>query len=377
MGQLSVSPSLMPRDRVDSISSSVGLLSTNGGTTKVKTRRSQLLQLLKMVVLTLIPAAILVVFIGIELDKTLKIDVGLKTLKKSIDESKTLGDFIHELQLELEAVTVHLALLNIENKGPLNHEIYEIHDQFMDTDAAFDSILWWPLDDHDTVEFKSPERFHAYLTINRNRFSIGNANATEAILFYERINLIFIEWFTNSLQDQTHQGELWKLLLAYKFIIRAKENTGIMAAYGEEYFIHGWLPKQDYINFINNDVLAIDHLESCFRFSTDVEHFYDYLIKQFENNYTQIKKLTELVKNDARNHTTSDDSSTWYNVMTEFLYILKQVEDKLVHYITEDIEKQDNISTRQVRIDFNLGATSKPNRRLTGGSVRFRAVVIV
>ena len=354
MGQFSVSPSVMPRNRVDSISSSLGLLSTNGGTTKVKTRRSQLLQLLKMVVLTLIPAAILVAFISVELDKTLQIDAGLKMLTESIDESRTLGDFIHELQLELEAVTVHLALPNIENKGQLNHEIYKIQDQFNETDDAFDSILWWPLDNHDTVEFKTPKRFHEYLSINRNRFSIRNASATEAILFYERINLVFIEWFINSLQDQSHQGELWKLLLAYKFIIRAKENTGIMAAYGEEYFIHGWLIKEDYINFINNDVLAIDHLDSCFRFSTDIEDFYNHLIKQFQNNYTQIKILTELVKNDARNHTISNASSTWYTVMTEFLSILKKVENEVVHYIEEDIEKQEKISTRQVCIDFSL-----------------------
>ena len=54
-----------------------------------------------------------------------------------------------------------------------------------------------------------------------------------------------------------------------------------------------------------------------------------------------------------------------YHVKSDFLFTNAKRKKSKVLSESEEI------------INFHLGATSKPNRRLTGGSVRFRAVVIV
>ncbi len=332
--------------------SSVGLrsIATNMFSTNVQTRLGQIIQLLKMVILTIIPSGILVTFIGIELTHTVKVDLELKILQHSIDESKTLGEFIHNLQLEMEDIVYHFA--HAEDNS-LNRQIYE---QYAKTDIALDGILWWPINDEITEsdEFKNRENFRTYLNVHRDEFFSLNSNVHDAIIFYERINLVFIKWFTTSLQETENTGNLWKLLLAFKYVIKAKENTGIMAAYGQEYLMGGNIPHEDYVNYISNDVLADDHLESCFRFSEEVENTYHQILnKEINDFHSTIEPLKQAIKYANSTNTTAVD--TWHDVMAEYLIVLKHVEDKIIILIADGIEGQKVASKRQVSSGAGAG----------------------
>ena len=312
---------------------------------KKTTRAWQLIQLTKMLTITIIPAIILIVFTCIELVNTLKEDAGVMSLLMSIDESKQMGNFIHSIQLELEEVTTYLA------NG--NESALHIQEQFNLTDNAFQELSSWPAEGLlFEGELHNRGDVSAHLAKYRLCFINRNQTVTNTIHFYEGLNLVFIEWFTAKLQDKSHRGDIWQDLLALKYIMRAKEHFGIVMAYGLEYFIDDDLPHDDYIDFIRNDALADDNLKSCFRFSSKASKLYYDHLGEFEKQWQNIEHVKETIleghSGSSMNLLGSEANKSWHDEFTEYLRILKHVEDEIIEHMQAELNKEHSLSQKQV-----------------------------
>ena len=334
-----------------SLSSTIEYVTTNTrharcgcSVVNIRSTRGQLIQLFKMVTLTLIPTTILVVFTGIALVDALNEDKQLQALMMSTEESKLVGNFVHSLQLELEEVTVYLS------SG--NHSVHPVQMQFVLTDDAFQELSSWPAEGiRFDGEVYSRGNFSTYLA--KYRLCVVNRNKTvaNAIQFYERVNLALIEWFTDKLQDESHRGDIWQDLLALKYIMRAKANSVIVMAYGLEYFIDNNLSHHDYLAFVRNDALSNDHLQSCFRFSSEATYFYYKHLREFERQWQSIAQVKQTITDGHSNINVQGTraNQSWHDDFTEYLRILKDVEDRIVVHMQAAVNKERNISKKQVR----------------------------
>lgn len=83
----------------------------------------------------------------------------------------------------------------------------------------------------------------------------------------------------------------YRVLIAYKNIIRCIENYSISMIYGMYYFGKGMLTQSSYNKFIQFDSLAADYLNATKSFSPEVTVLWDRLIGQ---NWKQgFSQLTE------------------------------------------------------------------------------------
>ena len=71
---------------------------------------------------------------------------------------------------------------------------------------------------------------------------------------------------TREIKEKDASG-VWRLLLAYKNMIRAIEHLGISMVFGEQYYGRGELDQSSYIEFVTNDALGQDFLNQSQNFA--------------------------------------------------------------------------------------------------------------
>ena len=308
----------------------------------LRTKKGQLKQLIKMVTLTTIPAVILIVFITIRLMETIYEDNELKQLRSSMEESRKVGNFIHSLQLELEEVTYFLS--NRQDDGGHMNTRFEL------TDITLEEVYSWPTVGIRIIdEYYDKDMFSLHLRKSRNLVVERNITVTDAIHFYETLDTALIEWFTNRLQEDTHRGDIWKDLLSFKYIMRAKGDYGLVMAYGQEYLLmNSHISHYDYIHFVKSSALADDHLKSCFKFSNEALHEYNMHLQQFIEEWRNILEVKMEIMDGDKDSFSSDVNSSWHYDFAEYLTILQHVEDFIIVHMESDIDAQHYISNKQV-----------------------------
>ncbi|XP_072035506.1 uncharacterized protein [Amphiura filiformis] len=315
----------------------------------MRTRKGQLKQLIKMVTLTLVPAVALIAFVSIKLTETVYEDLELKQLRASMEESKKVGNFIHSLQLELEEVTFYLSIANHHDTES------DIHAQFLLTDDKMDEVIAWPEDGVPISDgYHNRDDFSVYLNKVRVLIVDRSMAVTNAIQFYEHVDTVFIEWFIGKLQEDTHRGDIWKDLLAYKYILRAKEDYGHTMAYGIEYLLNANISHHDYLHFITNDALANDHLESCFRFSSEASLEYYMYLQDFTEQWYNIRNTTRMILDNTKSSFSQHVNLSWHDDFAEYMAILKHIEDFVILHTQSDIDEQLAYSNKQIIVDIIL-----------------------
>ena len=91
------------------------------------------------------------------------------------------------------------------------------------------------IDTSQSVPFGS---FEAHLAHMRTEVTQRSIASHDAIIFYDHANELFIHAMTISI-TYIDIERIWKDLIAYKMIRRAKENLGISIAVGMEHFLTG------------------------------------------------------------------------------------------------------------------------------------------
>ena len=83
---------------------------------------------------------------------------------------------------------------------------------------------------------------------------------------YPHVFSLFWSQLTREIKEKDASG-VWRPLLAYKNMIRAIEHLGISMVFGEQYFGRGDLDQSSYIEFVTNDALGQDFLNSSQNFA--------------------------------------------------------------------------------------------------------------
>ncbi|GLH12245.1 Atrial natriuretic peptide receptor 1 [Gryllus bimaculatus] len=78
---------------------------------------------------------------------------------------------------------------------------------------------------------------------------------------------------TNQIKETDNSG-VWRLLIAFKNILRAIENMGIAVVYGINYFGRGSLKTNNYINYVRHEALGSDLLNSSFTYVPSLKASY-------------------------------------------------------------------------------------------------------
>ena len=317
-------------------------------------RTGKHLQILKMVLFPLLPAAALLIFVSIELDSTLRERQELEASRTEIALTKSVGELIHSLQVERSQTT--LFIVQSHNLTPTESVAWEerLGECFNKTDEALTNLPEWPLSDtgsSNSALYDSRETFQSHL--NEERVILGSIDVAEEILFYSQINEILIDWFISAIQKNVHEG-LWNEIVSYQFLVQAKENVGLLMAYGEEAFLNRTLRTEDFLSFMRNDVLLKYNLASSFKFSGNyAEEMYDILITSSGIATTVQSMRDEIV------HTLSVNSSGiitlssahWFGNLSGYLDGLKKVEDAVINHIDDIIDESISTKVDEVVID--------------------------
>ena len=77
------------------------------------------------------------------------------------------------------------------------------------------------------------------------------------------------------------RGPIYRLLIAYKFLIRCIENFSIAIVYGLYYFGKGHLSQDSYIKYVRYDSLAQDYLNATQQFSAASHQSFEAFVQEF------------------------------------------------------------------------------------------------
>ncbi|XP_041479370.1 adenylate cyclase, germination specific-like [Lytechinus variegatus] len=315
-------------------------------------RTGKHLQILKMVLFPLLPAAALLIFVSVELDSTLRERGELEASRREIALSKSVGELIHSIQVERSEVT--LFIVKSENMTSTESIVWEerLQDCYNRTDDALANLLEWPLKNSgESSMYDSKGTFQLYL--DEERVILASVDIAEEILFYSNINKVLIDWFIDTIRENVHEG-LWNEIVSYQFLVQAKENVGLLMAYGEEAFLNRTLRTEDFLSFMKNDILLTYNLESSFKFSGGyAKDFYETVIVTSGIGTTVQTMRDEIVRTLSANSSgiITLSSTDWFGNLSGYLNGLKKVEDIVIDHIDDIIDYSISVIIDEVIID--------------------------
>ncbi|XP_063965799.1 uncharacterized protein LOC129275964 [Lytechinus pictus] len=315
-------------------------------------KKGKHLQILKMVLFPLLPAAALLIFVSVELDSTLRERDKLEASRREIALSKSVGELIHSIQVERSEVT--LFIVKSENMTSTESIVWgeRLQDCYNRTDDALANLLEWPLkNSEESNMYDSKGTFQLYL--DEERDILSSVDVAEEILFYSNINKVLIDWFIDTLRENVHEG-LWNEIVSYQFLVQAKENVGLLMAYGEEAFLNRTLRNEDFLSFMKNDILLTYNLASSFKFSGGyAKDFYETLIITSGIETTVQIMRDEIVRTLSANSSgiITLSSTDWFGNLSGYLNGLKKVEDVVIDHIDDIIDDSISVIIDEVIID--------------------------
>ncbi|XP_034243118.1 uncharacterized protein LOC117646347 [Thrips palmi] len=88
--------------------------------------------------------------------------------------------------------------------------------------------------------------------------------------YYNKMNLFILDKLSQRISETRTSGS-WRLLIAYKNLLRAAEHTSISMVFGLHYFGLGALPGRCFSRWARHDALSLSHLQSAKLFSPGLE----------------------------------------------------------------------------------------------------------
>ncbi|XP_071476883.1 uncharacterized protein [Diadema antillarum] len=311
-------------------------------------RMSKHLQILKMVMFPMLPALALLILVSVQLNNSLVEQKRLRVLRENVEITKSVGELIHALQVERSETTLYL-VSNMSSAPAILEELKaRLEDSFRRTDEALGNLTVWPVNNsvqQSLTALENEKTFTESLEEERNAIRPGELDVAEGIDFYRKVNEAFIEWFVDTILHSTHE-DLWNEIMSYQFSIHAKEELGLLMAYGEEAFLNGTLSTEDFLKFIQNDVLMTYNMEASLKFAdSDVTVVYNETILYSGIEIMTRRMRDQIIDTLSRNSSgiVSVSSSAWYGNLSLYLEGLKAVEDAIVETIDELI--QDNFTS--------------------------------
>lgn len=219
--------------------------------------RGKRLFLCRLLSPVMVPLIGLLIFASLQLNTALSEEEMLKSIKKQLQKDINIGKFVHALQLE--RVEFFKYLYGFQTFGSVN-----VSHAYSVTTERLQDIGQWPL-----CGFESSASLHRYLEQQRANVSLSSVVNSEIFRFYSDLNECILDAFLNSVGNTLHRT-LWKDIIAYKMIVRTKENVDVYVTLGNLFFTNGNLTITDYIELSENERMLDWNLKQAMSYSEAV-----------------------------------------------------------------------------------------------------------
>ncbi|XP_064611698.1 LOW QUALITY PROTEIN: uncharacterized protein LOC135475696 [Liolophura sinensis] len=290
-------------------------------------------QLMRMTFLIFIPIAGVIAFASIQLNDTIVQERLLYDIHTKLSECQFVGDLIHALQLErAEFVYFYGSQKNVSDDN--------LQSSYNYTNKVLSRIENIVACGTNSSGRKTIDLQKDLLTF-RSQVDSNLSNVSQRVTFYDEINNEFLNNIADEIKATTVES-LWNLLLAYKMILRSKENFGITIVSGIKYFIDGDNDQPDHNKFLSNLALGQDHYETFLQYSSPVSYRYDDIIKNNDRLITQWDHHMTSIESRNLSSASKEMADDFFNVSLQYLVFLRDIKESIKSVIEDSIDE--NIS---------------------------------
>ncbi|XP_046360161.2 adenylate cyclase, germination specific-like [Haliotis rufescens] len=275
--------------------------------------RGKTLQMIRVLTLIFIPLAGVMGFAANLMIGAIQSTNDLHVIQKQLAKAQAIGNLVHTVQMERADVVLAMRTGNYS----IINDVYNRTDKM-----AMEQDLW-PMCGHSNAK-----GFTETMQKHRSHLKDDNNTSHKEVVFYNEINQCFIFRLLESSRDMTH-GSIWQDLIAYKMVIRAKENIGIVVAFGIVFFENGSLNNEDYISLRQNNALAEDHIDTFIRYSKHASDIYDEYNMSNSGVFTSIANFSSMWISNNFSDYSKEISATFRDTTFEYLDILRDLSLKI------------------------------------------------
>uniref|UniRef100_A0A0P4VV91 guanylate cyclase n=1 Tax=Scylla olivacea TaxID=85551 RepID=A0A0P4VV91_SCYOL len=228
-----------------------------------------------------------------------------------------------------------------------------LDDTFRRTDTILEKVHSWPKFSGGNMQLLSSKlRFQIRLEDLRKSVNDADDSVGEKMVWYNYITFFVMEAIVSNIKDATISS-VWKLLVAYKDMIRAVEYFGIVMVEGLSFFGSGSLSRDRFVNFVVHDILAWKSLNQTKDFVALVRR----QVEGFSEKYEEFKNITEwrdlILANEAQDSDLKIADDYFY-VMVRFTDELRDIQWQLLDLIRDYMQDETWLADTKVTVSIVL-----------------------
>ncbi|XP_069158737.1 LOW QUALITY PROTEIN: uncharacterized protein [Procambarus clarkii] len=234
-------------------------------------------------------------------------------MKGAVEEGQLPGKKTSRLPSESSA--------NISSRSSSNSRT-DLPATFRRTDRVLEEVITWPnfSDTAANTLLGSKLRFQLQLEGLRQRVNVQGDTVAQKMEWYSLITSYIMEAIISNIKDASISG-VWKLLVAYKDLIRSVEYFGIVMIEGLNYFGSGSLTQERFVNYVTYDILAWKSLNQTKDFVQVIRE----KVEGFNIQYEEFNNITEWRQKVLGNTVQEVDLS----VADDYFYVMVRFTDEL------------------------------------------------
>ncbi|XP_041377534.1 soluble guanylate cyclase gcy-35-like [Gigantopelta aegis] len=204
------------------------------------------------------------------------------------------------------------------------------------TNKSMRALTQWP---KTTVPkyFSSVDAYLSEIQVFRDHINVST-EVVEVLTFYSEGIEVMIQWVSESVKF-SREGTLWQVLVGYHMLMVGKEQAGVERALGGTFFAQGRFSPHEMESYIRRKVLGESYLKRSAEYHPEVETF---LKKNFRGTDLDLR-LAELKGRILANNESAASvsmGSWWFRNMTQYINMLKAIQDKLAEDIVSELDFQ-------------------------------------
>ncbi|XP_071527452.1 uncharacterized protein [Panulirus ornatus] len=299
-----------------------------------------------MILLPFIPVAALIVQTCWSMSVVATHQTEMQYLAKQVHGTVELGMLLSALQLERAEVAYFVFYNGTRDK------MMDLKNTFTHTDRVLEGIQSWPnfSESSGRVLLASKLRFQIKLEDLRRTLDGDESLITSMMDWYNIITYFIMEAIISNIKD-ANVSSVWKLLVAYKDMIRSVEFFGIVMMEGLSFFGRGTLSRERFINFVTYDVLAWKSLNQTKDFVGVIRD----RVEEFNYQYEEFKNITEwrdLIMLNAAQQADLIVADDYFYVMMRFIDELRKLQWLLLDMIKLYMSSETRSADTQVTVSI-------------------------
>ncbi|XP_046596117.1 uncharacterized protein [Neodiprion pinetum] len=290
----------------------------------------QRVYLIQMILLPFIPIAALIAQSCHSMATAVKVLHRAENVEQQIGITVEIGRLLTAFQQERTQSAIYI--FTGENRTALNNA-------YANTDELLRDANWssWNEDSSSGIRFHLTNfsKVRRDVLITRTACGnltqeCGNGAAVEGMTrWYVRANHQMLERISERI-GSTATGNVWRLLIAYKYIMRSVEHVTISVIFGLQKYTEGQLSNQGLTSYVEHDTLAREYFEA-------IHHFAPGLLPLADDEAGGIKREVDRRREEISSNVKSASNmmllNSYYIEMNEYVEVLRSYGTELQHLI--------------------------------------------